>query len=135
MDKAFLFQDLQMVRGNAIPKAQSIPDFRKRGSWMVSDTLVNQETELPLENLFSDQARMLEGYEGRCREQYDSAHRGRGGPREARRGRPGGSRLQMNGEIRGAPRAHGHRSREGGGIADPNPHIVHVRRQLGESKR
>src|SRR2546427_10539407 len=81
MEGSLLLQDLQVVRRDPVLKADGIPDLRERGPGMVSDALVHQEADFPLENVFSDEAGMFGRPQGRWRGQGDAAPRGRGGQR------------------------------------------------------
>src|SRR2546428_8933662 len=73
MDESLLLQDLQVVRRDPVLKADGIPDLRERGPGMVSDALVHQEADFPLENVFSDEAGSLATYTWCRRAQDDSA--------------------------------------------------------------
>src|SRR3989442_13926142 len=75
MDEPLLLQDPQMVRGDAILKANGIPDFGEGGSGMLVDGLIDQEAELPLKHLLPSDAGMLERRERcPCCDEDDPAH-------------------------------------------------------------
>src|SRR3989449_10238011 len=104
MDESLLLQDLQVVRGDPVLKADGIPDLRERGPGMVSDALVHQEADFPLENVFSDEAGVLGGHAGRGRGRGDRAHPAWGGGGAGGRPRAFGGRAPMNWASRTVPR-------------------------------
>src|SRR3989442_2537080 len=132
MDESLFLQDPQMVRRDAVLKANRIPDFRKGGPGMLADGLIDQEADFPLEDLFPGEARMLERSED-CRrsDEDDSAHLNRAAPGKRWAYRPS---PKADGEGGALPRPHGHRPGERGCIADANPHIIDLRRELHEHK-
>ena len=129
MDETLFFQDPQMVRRDAVLKANRIPDFRERGPGMLADRLVYQEADFPLEDLLPGEAGMLDRRQDRRRCDEDcSAHFGHRDPGEWM----GARAAEADGERRALPCPHGNRSCKGGCIAHVDPHIVEVCRQLGE---
>src|SRR5207245_7958147 len=130
MDESLFLQDPQMVRRDAVLKANRIPDFREGGPGMLADGLIDQEADFPLEDLLPGEARMLERSKDcrRCDED-DPAHLDRADPGKRWAYRPS---PKADGERRALPCPHGNRSGEGGSIADANPHIIDLRRELNE---
>src|SRR5438309_740816 len=130
MDESLFLQDPQMVRRDAVLKANRIPDFREGGPGMLADRLVDQEADFPLEDLLPGEARMLERSKDcrRCDED-DPAHLDRADPGKRWAYRPS---PEADGEGGALPRPHGHRPGERGCIADANPHIIDLRRELHE---
>ncbi|TLZ77384.1 MAG: hypothetical protein E6K11_09975 [Methanobacteriota archaeon] len=97
---------------------------------MLADRLIDQEADLPLKHLLASEAGMLERREGcaRCDED-DPAHLDRADPGKWWAYRPS---PEADGESGAPPHPHGHRPGERRRVADANPHLVDLRRELDE---
>src|SRR5712691_9929475 len=104
MDESLLLQDPEMVCRYAVLKANGISHIGEGGSRMVTDSLVDQKSDLPLEDFLPGKARMLDRRENRRRCDEDrSAHFGYRDPGERMRARA----AQADGERRALPSPHG----------------------------